>query len=197
MSYVVYFEIDNTAYRLPVNPEKINIKSSQKINTTNVIGLGAIAEIGDIELTEYEFEVEFPSRPHHYIETKGQFYPANLYIDTLTKCRQMKIPVKFIAYSEYRTFNDSVYIERMDIEERAGEEGDYYISFSLKQCKAFGIEEIKRENKENQTYVIQNGDSLISIALQNYGDDSKYKDIMKKNGIKNVNDIKVGQTIRL
>lgn len=197
MSYVVYFEVDNTAYRLPVNPEKINIKSSQKIYENNVIGLGAISESGDLEIKEYEFTAEFPSTAHSYIETKGQFYPANLYIDILTRCREMKIPIKFISYSEYRTFNDLVFIERMDIEERAGEEGDYYITFTLKECKQYGVKEINRASQKNKTYVVQQGDSLISIALKVYGDDSKYKEIMDKNGIKNINLLKVGQVLKV
>jgi LysM repeat protein len=47
---------------------------------------------------------------------------------------------------------------------------------------------------ETQQYIIQKGDSLLEIALNN---DLSLKELMRLNNIKNQNLIKVGQTIIL
>ena len=54
-----------------------------------------------------------------------------------------------------------------------------------------------QEETDPTPYVIQQGDTLIGISLRNYGSKSKIEDICNLNGIKNPDDIKVGQKILL
>lgn len=46
-------------------------------------------------------------------------------------------------------------------------------------------------------YTIQKGDTLIGISLRNYGSNSRVSEICKMNGIKDPDDIKIGQEIFL
>ena len=46
-------------------------------------------------------------------------------------------------------------------------------------------------------YTIQKGDTLIGISLRNYGSNSRVSDICRMNGIKDPDDIKIGQEIFL
>lgn len=48
-----------------------------------------------------------------------------------------------------------------------------------------------------QTYVVQKGDTLMSIARKVYGNPGKFRDIAAANGISDPNKIKVGQTLTL
>lgn len=196
MAYIVYIELDNQSYRLPVNPEKITIKKDQEINETAVLGKGAITECGSLNALTVEFSIELPSKPYSYVLTKKQFLPANFYLDILNKCREMKMPIKFIFYSEYRILNSYFYIESMTITEKAGEEGDFYIDFNLIEATSSEIKTIEKRI-DNEQYIVQHGDNLISIALKVYGDDSKVKEIMKKNNISNPNFLKAGQILKV
>lgn len=196
MAYIVYIELDNQSYRLPVNPEKITLRKGQTINETSVLGKGAVSECGALKLLEVDFTVELPSKPYEYVLTKKQFLPANFYLDIFNKCREMRMPIKFIFYSEYRILNSYFYISDLQIEEKAGEEGDFYVDFSLIEASSSEIKTISKRT-EKEEYIVQQGDNLISIALKVYGDDTKAKELMKKNNITNPNFLKVGQILKL
>jgi LysM repeat protein len=51
------------------------------------------------------------------------------------------------------------------------------------------------DTSQQQTYVIQSGDTLWAIAQQYYGDGSLYRKIADANGIENPDDITVGTSI--
>ena len=55
-------------------------------------------------------------------------------------------------------------------------------------------ESLKPAEKE---YTVQAGDSLEDISIRFYGkyDESKLKNIQEKNGLKNINSIKIGQKL--
>lgn len=53
------------------------------------------------------------------------------------------------------------------------------------------------EQQEPQEYFIQKGDNLLKILRTHYGDESKLQEVCDLNGIKDANNIQVGQTILL
>jgi LysM repeat protein len=122
--YAVWFKHNKTIYRLPVNPEEIEISSNMAIEKYNVLKLGQIAVPSYMELKEYSFEAEFPSSHNdilstaligvnlatgnktaayktlgipHYTNTQNDFKDASYYIDLFDKWRNKLIPVQFIA----------------------------------------------------------------------------------------------------
>ncbi len=229
--YAVFFDIGETTYRLPTNPEEIEVSSTQAINKFEVLKLGQIAVPTHMELKQYSFECEFPLKWNSYVEVKednllqqdfneysSAFKSAGFYIDLFSKWRSQFMPVRFMAgrvIAKEKLYEDcinaKVLIEDLTIKEKAGEEGDKYISFKLLEYQDFNI--IKANNGNNEvikltdknetnpknkgTYVVQSGDSLWAIAKKYYGDGSKYTKIYNanKDKVKNPSLIYPGQKL--
>jgi len=224
MSYAVFFDYNNVTYRLPVNPEQIEVSSIQAIEKYEILKLGQIAIPTHLELKEYSFEAEFPHRPLHYVETAGGFRDPDFYLRLFDEWRQEKVPVRFIASNGIGDdINTLVLIEELTITERAGEEGDKYVSFRLLEYREFGKKSVvvitqeptavapvvavaKKEEpapavnpKSNGTHVVQSGDTLWAIAKKYYGNGSQYTKIFNanKDKIKNPNLIYPGQVLTI
>lgn len=220
MSYAVFFDKDNVTYRLPVNPEQIEKSSVQAIQKFEILKLGQIATPTHMELAEYSFECELPHRALHYVETSGLFLDADFYLRLFEQWRKEKTPIRFIASNGIGDdINTLVLIEELTITERAGEEGDKYVSMQLLEYREFGKKAVvvttptpagtvtavaKKEEpapavnpKSNGTHVVQPGDTLWAIAKKYYGNGAQYTKIFNANRdkIKNPNLIYPGQKL--
>ena len=104
----------------------------------------------------------------------------------------------------------------MCIRDRAGEEGDKYITLALMEYKAAGVRyvaiqtpeaPVKEEQAEppknpsvteNKMYTVQKNDTLWGIAKRFYGNGAQYPKIVAANpGIKNPNLIYPGQVFQI
>lgn len=217
MSYAIYFDYENTTYRLPTNPEEIETNSVQAIEKYEILKLGQIAIPTHMELTEYSFECELPHSPLHYIQTAGDFKNADFYLNLFKKWREGKHPIRFIASNGLGDdVNTLVLIEELPVVERVGEEGDKYVSFRLLEYRDFGkkkvvvndpvtqvaaikVEAPKEEvnPKSTRSYVVVSGDTLWAIAKKHYGKGNEYNKIFEANKgtIKNPNLIYPGQKL--
>lgn len=215
MSYAVFFDYNNATYRLPVNPEEIETSSAQAIEKYEILKLGQIAIPTHLELKEYSFEAEFPHRPLHYVETSGGFKDADFYLRLFEQWRQKKEPVRFIASNGIGDdINTLVLLEELTITEKAGEEGDKYVSFQLLEHREYGKKSavvaqsnkatVKKEStapkvnpKSNGVHVVQPGDTLWAISKKYYGNGAQYTKIYNANRdkIKNPNLIYPGQKL--
>jgi len=220
MSYAVFFDKDNATYRLPVNPEEIETSSTQAIEKYEILKLGQIAIPTHMELKEYSFECELLHRPLHYVETTGDFEEPDFYLKLFEQWRQAKEPVRFIASNGIGDdINTLVLIEELTVTEKAGEEGDKYISFKLLEYREFGKKSVvvpvathtapqylaakKQEPapqvspKSNGIHVVQPGDTLWALAKKYYGNGNQYSKIVNanKDKIKNPNLIYPGQKL--
>lgn len=219
MSYAVFFDKDESTFRLPVNPESIEISKAQTIESYNVLKLGQIAKQSGVELDKYSFEAEFPSKPYGYVLTPAGFLPADIYLRLFEKWRRDNEPVRLIIVNgESSDISTLVLIESLDISENAGEEGDYSIAFKLTEYRPFGMKEVvvttapgTGEQKANiasaprtgtpkkaDTHTVVRGDTLWGIAKRYLGDGAKYPELVKANPqIKNPSLIIVGQVIKI
>ena len=220
MSYAVFFDKDNATYRLPVNPEEIETSSAQAIEKYEILKLGQIAIPTHMELKQYSFEAEFPHRPLHYVETSGDYRGPDFYLRLFEQWRQAKEPVRFIASNGIgEDINTLVLIEELTVVERAGEEGDKYVSLQLLEYREFGKKAVvvttptpagtviavaKKEEsapavnpKSNGTHIVQPGDTLWAVAKKYYGNGNQYPRIVNanKDKIKNPNLIFPGQQL--
>lgn len=214
--YAIFFDYDNKTYRLPTNPEELDITSVQAIEKYEVLKLGQIAIPTHMELKEYSFECEFPHERLHYVETSGRFRDADYYIRQFEKWRDNLTPVRFIASNGIGDdINTLVLIEELTITEKAGEEGDKYISFNLVEYKEFGKKAVVVQVTENVatavkevsvpevspkssgSHTVVSGDTLYGIAKKYYSDGNQYTKIANanKNIIKNPNLIYPGQKL--
>lgn len=217
-SYAIFFDYNNRTYRLPVNPDEIKIKSSLSVEKYEVLGLDQIAVPTRLELKEYSFDCELPKRAYNYVETPNKFKNADYYLKKFEKWREKLIPVRFIATNGIdENINTLVLIQDLDVSEKAGEEGDKYVSFSLIEYKPYGkkyqlnmmaaaeykAEEVKTESavnpKSNGTYTVVKGDTLWAIAKKYYGNGSQYTKIYNanKDKIKNPSLIYPGQVLTI
>ena len=212
--YAIFFDYDNKTYRLPVNPEELEVSSVQAIEKYEVLKIGQIAIPTHMELKEYSFECEFPHQKLHYVETSGRFKDADYYIRQFEKWRDNLTPIRLIASNGVGDdINTLVLIEELAITERAGEEGDKYISFRLLEYKKFGKKSalvqvtektativkapaaIVTSPKSSGSYTVVSGDTLWAIAKKYYSDGSKFPKIAEANKLKNPNLIFPGQKL--
>ena len=233
--YAVFFDDGNTTYRLPTNPEEIEVSSTQAVQKYEILKLGQIAVPTHMELMQYSFECEFPLKQYSYVEmndgnqgikssgiasvnteekenqillgnwdSNPKFLTSGFYINLFSDWRKKMVPVRFIAgrvFDNERVYNDSintkVLMEDLTITEKAGEEGDKYISFKLLEYRDFSkktpddvnpktgktqkITSDGKNPKSKGTYVVQSGDCLWAISKKYYGDGSKYTKIFNAN----------------
>lgn len=217
MPYSVYFRYNGKKYKLPANPEEI--KRSRKLNVEKyqVLGEGQVSIPTHCGLEEISFEAEFPSQGYHYVEA-GAKADADYYEKMFRKAQRNMKPVRFIASNDISDdISMMVLVEKVDAVEKAGEEGDKYISLTLLQYKAPGkryvavqtpAAVVKQEENaeeaqnpavtENKTHTVQPGDTLWGLAKKYYGNGALYPKIASANpGIKNPNLIYDGQVLSI
>lgn len=217
MSYSVYLKISGKKYKLPVNPEEIKKTQKLSIEKYQVLKSGQVSVPKFPELWTYEFSCELPHQEVHYMESGSRADPDR-YIRAITKAQRKKKPVQLI-YSNGETDDESVkvLIESCTITEKAGEEGDKYLSLSFVQYKAPSKKYVAVVTpaatvaqpqtpqpanpavEQGKTYTVQKGDTLWKIAKQFHGNGSQYPKIVSANSdkIKNPNLIYPGQTFSI
>lgn len=217
MPYSVYFRYNGKRYKLPVNPEEIKRGRSLNIEKYQVLGAGQVSVPAYCELEEISFEAEFPSQDYHYVEP-GTRADVDYYEKMFRKAQKNMHPVRFIASNGISDdISMMVLVEKAEAVEKAGEEGDRYIAFTLLEHKAPGKRYVavqtpeavvkKEENAgtaqnpavtENKTHTVQRGDTLWGLAKKYYGDGALYPKIAAANpAIKNPNLIYDGQVLSI
>jgi len=219
MSYSVYFKYGGKKYKLPVNPEEIKRSRGLNVETFQVLGAGQVSVPTYCELEQYSFEAEFPSQEYHYVRTAGSFQGADYYEKMFRKAQENKTPIRFIASNDITDdISAMVLVKSVESVEKAGEEGDKYISLTLMEYKAPGKRfvavatpdaMVRQEDtassppqnpaaSENSAYTVMKGDTLWAIAKKYYGNGAQYPKIVSANpGIKNPNLINVGQILTI
>lgn len=216
--YAIFFDYGNKTYRLPVNPEEIKTSSTLAVQKYEVLKLGQIAVPTHLELKEFSFECELPKEAYSYVETSGRFQDADYYLDLFSDWREKLVPVRFIASNGIGDdINTLVLIESLDITEKAGEEGDKYISLSLLEYREYGKKSVvvpitptlyaaKKEEtifvtnpQSTGSYTVKSGDTLWAIAKKYYGNGAQYPKIVdaNKDKIKNPSLIYPGQILTI
>ena len=216
MSYSVYFKYGSRRYKLPVNPEEIKRSRELNIETYQVLEEGQVSIPSYCALEEYSFEAEFPSQDVNYMEP-GTEAEADYYEKMFRKAQKNKKPVRFIASNDISDdISVKVLVKSVEVVEKAGEEGDKYISLTLMEYKEAGKRyvavqtpdaTVKQEETPlaenpavtaNKTHTVQSGDTLWGIAKKYYGNGSQYPKIMSANpDIKNANLIYPGQVFTI
>ncbi|MBE5987151.1 MAG: LysM peptidoglycan-binding domain-containing protein [Paenibacillaceae bacterium] len=217
MAYTIYFKYGSKKYKLPVNPEEIKRSRELNIETYQVLNTGQVSIPSYYGLETFSFEAEFPSQEYHYVKT-GSFHDADYYEKMFRKAQKNMVPVRFIASNGITDdISCKVLVKSVESVEKAGEEGDKYISLTLMEYKAPGrryravtdaTTTIKQEETplaqtspavtENKTYTVKSGDTLWGIAKTFYGNGGQYTKIASANsGISNPNLIYPGQVLSI
>jgi len=211
MDYAVYFEKDGKVYHLPVNPEEITRTSGISIEKYRMLDGNQIVLSGGKELDEISFEAEFPCTERIY--TNKGFQDADTWEAILQEWQVNRSILRFIAVNGIgNDINKTVLLDQITYTEKAGEEGDKYISLKLVEYKAPAIRYVSvgtvNANKEtgknpavsaNKTHTVVKGDTLWGIAKTYYGNGSQYTKIYQANSakIKNPSLIYPGQVFTI
>lgn len=216
MSYSVYFIYGSKKYKLPVNPEEIKRSRELNIETYQVLEEGQVSVPSYCGLEEFNFEAEFPGRNVSYMES-GTEADADHYEKMFRKAQKNKKPIRFIASNDISDdISVKVLVKSVEVVEKAGEEGDKYISLTLMEYKGAGKRyvaiqtpdaTVKQEEMPpadnpavtaTKSHTVQSGDTLWGIAKKYYGNGSQYPKIMSANpAIKNANLIYPGQVFTI
>lgn len=219
MSYSVYFKYDDKKYKLPVNPEEIKRTKTLNVETYQVLGTGQVSIPSYCELEEYSLEAEFPSKKYHYVEP-GAKADADWYEKMFRRSQKSKKPIRFIASNDITDdISVRVLVKSVEVTEKAGEEGDKYISLTLMEYRGASKRYVAVETPENtikqeetpaaatpetpavtnnKTHTVQPGDTLWGIAKKYYGNGAQYPKIVSANPIiKNPNLIYDGQILSI
>lgn len=217
MSYSIYFRMNGRKYKLPVNPEELKRTRKLNVEKYQVLATGEVSVPTYCGLEEYSFEAEFPSQKYHYVNS-GAKADADHYEKLFRRAQRQKQPIWFIASNGINDdISTRVLIESVEVVEKAGEEGDKYITLSLLEYRAPGkryvavqtadatvkqedpaaTEEVNPAVTEGKTHTVQSGDTLWAIAKKYYGDGSQYPKIVSANGIGNPNLIHPGQVLMI
>ena len=144
---------------------------------------------------------------------------ADYYEKMFRKAQKNLKPIQFIASNDITDdISVKVLVKSVEVTEKAGEEGDKYLSLKLQEYKAPGkryvavqtaAATVKKEDTaaaaqpnpavtENKTHTVQSGDTLWGLAKKYYGNGSQYTKIVSANpGIKNPNLIYPGQVFSI
>ena len=195
--------IDNVQYVLPVPPSSWEIEGSNNVGSTNVINFGEMNNGSQPNLKTTSISSFFPIKNLGFIPS-SEFKDQYKYIEAFDKAREKGTVI------EYQITHTNVYMNCIITSFKYGESdysGDINYSLDLKEDKS--IELVNNDGKvdakgyvpENSVYSyyweVKEGDTALTIAKAAYGDSSKYKDILTKNKLKNVNKIKVGMILKL
>ena len=195
--------IDNVQYTLPVPPSSWEIEGSNNVGSTNVMNFGEMNNGSQPNLKTTSISSFFPIKNLGFIPS-SEFKDQYKYIEAFDKAREKGTVI------EYQITHTNVYMNCIITSFKYGESdysGDINYSLDLKEDKS--IELVNNDGKvdakgyvpDNSVYSyyweVKEGDTLLTIAKAAYGDSSKYKDILTKNKLKNVNKIKVGMVLKL
>lgn len=144
-NYGLFFTRDNTAIRLPVNPEKLPVARETENGEYNVLGIGPIMVPRTPSLREVTISSFFPGRLFAGVLTSGGFEPPEFYINFFEAAMQEKAP---ILYTPVRYYEDGeafmtgdtgmeVLVTQFSTEERGGETGDFYYDLTLTEYKDY------------------------------------------------------------
>lgn len=210
-------------FRLPVNPETLEIQETGNSKSYDIIDFGEINAISAPKLMEITLESIFPAYKYPFVVVSDTSLKQPFeYVAMIKKWMESRKPIRFVFSGVERPeeqgpknsvgLNMPVSIESFSWKLSAGNSGDIEYSLTLKKYvfyQAMPVKVVKGEAKAEAkrpndkatptTYKLKSGDSLWSVAKKTLGDGSKYKIIQKLNGITDsqLNKLPIGKVIKL
>ena len=214
MSYHIYLSFNNNEelIELPVLPKKIEISGSGNNKSTEILNLGEVTQLKLPKLFSLQIDTEFPAEwyPACNVSESKLLSPFK-YVEMIEKWRRTLKPIRIVFIGSTIDINAAVSIESFTPAEEGGDVGTWKYKLKLKEYRFFGAEKINLDSnviqksristrKINQLYVVKEGDTLTSISIKNFGNESAYWDIKRLNGLTDedlLNGLTPGMELRL
>ena len=202
MAYDFYLD----GVQLPITPGKLEIKTTNKNKTVDLINDGEVNILKTPGLSEISFEAEFTHNKLPFY--KGAFKDVQFFLSKLELLKTDCKPFQFIVSREmggkvlFNT-NIKVSLEEYAISEDAENGSDTKVAIKLKQYRDYSTKKLvlappknetgrpnvkiepKRVDSVNatntKTYTVKAGDSLWSICQKQLGNGSLYKKVYELN----------------
>lgn len=173
---------------LPINPGTFSVNGGQTVNTSEIVGVGEISQIGNSRLKTIQFASYFPKHYSSNCSTLVPFEPYE-YVKILEQWQRSGRPIRLIITDT--PVNMAVAIQEFQYSEEGGSRNvNYNISLiEYKFLKTHTIEGVinnsnigRPQNKSNgNVYIVKKGDSLYKIAKLTTGDGSNWEKIYELN----------------
>jgi hypothetical protein len=153
-------EQDDTAFRLPINPDKLPIERGSENEDYNVLGIGPIMQARTPSLRTVSISSYFPGRVDLLTLTPNNFKEPQFYIEffenaMLNKEILVYLPVRAYETGEPYMIQDvegfDVLVTGFSYEERGGETGDFYYNLELTEYKDYSPLKIVIEETQEGT----------------------------------------------
>ncbi|HBG4726900.1 TPA: LysM peptidoglycan-binding domain-containing protein [Clostridioides difficile] len=202
MAYDFYLD----GVQLPITPGKLEIKTTNKNKTVDLINDGEVNILKTPGLSEISFEAEFTHNKLPFC--RGQFRDVQFFLSKLELIKTDCKPFQFIVSRELGNkvlFNTNIKVslEEYNIVEDADNGSDVKVTIKLKQYRDYSTKKLviappknetgrpnvkiepKRVDSVNaintKTYTVKAGDSLWSICQKQLGNGSLYKKVYELN----------------
>jgi LysM repeat protein len=189
--------------RLPVPPAEFKNEGSQNINIVDINDFGEYSQKGKKQLDRMTIKSFFPAQYYSFCQYKN-FPKPYKFVGILELWKENKHPFRLLITGT--SINKLFYIESFTYGERAGSR-DVDFELSLVEYRPLVEKKTSSNSPKNtrpsaqpnkpKTYKVVAGDTLSAIARKFYGDPNKWKDIAKKNGIKDQSKLQVGKVLIL
>lgn len=195
-----WIKSESEAIQLPVPPSDFEKVTGVNNSTTNIIGLGEINVLGKKKLATIPIKTFWPAQQYDFCDCDVTLKPYE-FVEKIEKLMNENKTFQLIITGT--TINMLCAIENFSYGENDGS-GDVYFNLELKEYPLITLNDnskntdLKARNSKSvpTSYKVIKGDSLYLISKKVYGTGEKWKDLQKKNGIKNPNLIYPGQVLK-
>ncbi|HBG5185331.1 TPA: LysM peptidoglycan-binding domain-containing protein [Clostridioides difficile] len=204
MAYDFYLD----GVQLPITPGKLEIKTTNKNKTVDLINDGEVNILKTPGLSEISFEAEFTHNKLPFC--RGAFRDVQFFLSKLELLKTDCKPFQFIVSRELGNkvlFNTNIKVslEEYAISEDAENGSDTKVAIKLKQYRDYStkklvlappknetgrpsvkiepkrVDSVNATNTKTKTYTVKAGDSLWSICQKQLGNGSLYKKVYELN----------------
>ena len=151
IKYGIFFSLDKTVIRLPINPETLPDSLEGDNEQYNILGIGEVTVPRIPRQRAVDIESYFPGKVDPSVLTPNGFWVPEKYINFFRNAMKNK---SILQYTPVRYYEDGTpfstsdtgfkcTVENFEVEERGGETGDFYYTLSIKEYRDYSPQKVK------------------------------------------------------